>query len=1124
MAPFIGILGIASLGQHIVIQQRGFDLSVAGAISLAAVVVTVFTPQGAGVWITAIIAVAALAAGMLGGLVNGLLINFIRVPPLVMTIGLNALLMGFVYVFTKATVHAASAPLIAAANLRVQGISVLLIVFLVFAAFAAWFVDRTRIGRRYIMTAISPEAAHALGIHVKLYNVVTYCLAGLLFAIAGAMIAGLSVTPSLLSGNPYMLTTVAAVIVGGSPLNGDRGSIVATVIGAVFIVFLNQLVVSLGFEYAVQSMVQAAIILAGVTVPGLLRNLVSGANPKKSVVATTKRITAPAIHQADANAVLELTGIRKVFGNTVALTGVSFSALPGEVHAIIGENGAGKSTLISIAAGVLTATDGKVKIGGQLMDSGDPSVFRDAGISVAFQHPPLPSHLTVRECLALASEDFGRPGGNVRAQFLIERVAMSSLRVQPEDRISDLSIGQRHVVEIARAMASNPRILILDEPTEPFKEDDVEHLFALIRDLRKQGIAIIYISHRLNEVEEIADRISVLRDGELIATRPRADFTRADIINMIVGRPLGQVFPNKANNTANAPVCFAVRGLSGHNFHEINFEARRGEIIGIAGVEGQGQRELMRALAGLEPHTGIVELNGKPVSIVDRSSGRRHGISFVPDDRHQEGLFLSMAVNENLSVGYRATSGQPFIIDRKQENKVVAEAISELKIKTASGEAVISSLSGGNQQKVLIGREIAGAPSVLLTDEPTKGVDIGSKSDIYYKLRDLANTGVTVIVASSDGVELEGLCDRVLVMARGTVVQELAGEHVSDSEITAANLTAGELTAKRVSGGGSNTKLKSLLNSKWLPSIALLIASLVIVYFASSANIRFLSNYNLGNIQVQLATLALIAFGQLFVMLLGEIDFSVGPLAGLVVVLASFWIPDEAPAMTVLLVSIGIILLAAGIGLLQGLAVVILELPSIVVTLTGFFAVQGASLLLRPVPSGTISSTLIDTLLFAIGPLSVITVAVVLAGIAFEYILFHRPFGRFLRAIGSEPTAAAKLGVNRNKFTPAAFAINGAIVGFAGLILAATVGVGTGTAGVNYTLMSVTAVVLGGAVISGGFGSFISTFFGAVLVQMTFSSTAFLQAGVEWQYWLVGLSTLFAAGLFGFVRSNRPVH
>jgi ribose transport system ATP-binding protein len=1126
MAPFIGVLGVAAIGQHLVIQQRGFDLSVSGNVSLAAVMVTALPPQDAGTASTLAFVVMALFFGVLAGFVNGVAINWLRIPPLVTTIGTNAMLVGAVFYLTHAAVHAAPQSLTTLATGRAGAVSVLFLAFLALAVVAAWVIDRTSIGRGFIASAISPAASRVLGIKVARYNVLTYCIAGLLFSLAGVMLAGLAVTPTLLSGSPYMLTTVAAVIVGGSPLNGERGSVAATMIGVIFLVFLDQLVVSLGFTYAVQSIVQAAIILAGVAVPEVMRyirgtrSLRTSESPAKSAVRTNAVATNPEALRESVT-VLELLGVRKTFGNTVALSGVDFNVRAGEVHAIIGENGAGKSTLISVAAGVLEATEGKVKVAGQSMDVADPNRYRAAGVAVAFQHPPLPPHLTVLECLSLASPDFARDDGARRTIDLIARIALGPLRVSPRDRIADLSIGQCHVVEIARALASAPKILILDEPTEPFKEDDVAQLFTLIRSLKAEGVAVVYISHRLNEVEEIADRISVLRDGELIETRDRADFTHAEIISMIVGRPLGNVFPPKLSDQSAVPL-LKVRNLSGRGFHNVSFDVKRGEIVGIAGVEGQGQRDLMRALAGLEKASGLVELKGQALSYSDRCSARAARVAFVPDDRHREGLFLSLSVKDNLGAGVVNRDGPQLLIDRKLEGQVVAASIRELRIKTERSTVPVLSLSGGNQQKVLIGREIAARPAILLADEPTKGVDIGSKSDIYQKLRQLANHGVAVVVSSSDGVELEGLCDHVIVMARGSVSCELQGEHVSDAEITAANLTASHVSIHDHKEQAQKSWRRQLLESRWLPVMVLLFATFAIGTAAVSTNGRFLSAYNLGNLQVQLATLALIGFGQLFLMLLGEIDFSVGPLAGLVVVLASYWIPEQATTMHVVFAMCSIVLLTATIGLIQGIFVIALNLPSIVVTLATFFALQGLSLLLRPVPGGTISATMIDGVLASVGPVSVVSILVLVASLYFERVLLRTHFGRSLRASGSHRFAAHKLGVKRAVVTPLAFAINGALVGVAGLVLAATAGVGSGTAGINYTLMSITAVVLGGAVISGGYGSFVATWCGAILVQVTFSATTFMQIGVEWQYWLVGVTTLLAAGLFGAGRRVAP--
>ncbi|WP_349295430.1 ATP-binding cassette domain-containing protein (plasmid) [Thioclava sp. 'Guangxiensis'] len=1109
MAPFIGVLGVAAIGQYLVIQQRGFDLSVAGTISVAAVMMTALPASDAGLGATLGYVALTLICGALIGLVNGALVTFVRVPPLIVTIGTNSLLVGLVYWMTGGSISSAPSALVQIASARVGLVSVLFLAFLLLGAALAWGISRTRPGRQFLMSAVSADAARALGIPVSLCTLGAYTTAGLLFALAGVMLAGLAVTPTLLSGNPYMLTTVAAVIVGGSPLNGDRGSVLATMIGAVFLVLLDQIVVSLGFDYAIQSIVQAAIILAGVTLPQLIRHIRNRPQPRPKDPASR-----PKAAVSDKPAVLELRDIHKHFGKTIALDGVDLSVSPGEVHAVIGENGAGKSTLISVACGVLPVTLGEVVINGQRMQGADPDRFRAAGIAVAFQHPPLPPHLSVLECLSLADPSLKGAQGAARVRALIAQVTTGALAADPHARISDLTIGQRHVVEIARALASDPRIIVLDEPTEPFKEEDVRQLFALIRRLRERGVAIVYISHRLDEVEEIADRISVLRDGALIATRPRDAFTRADIVSMIVGRPVGQVYPPKAGAQGEAPL-LELRDFSGQGFNNINLTLRPGEILGLAGVEGQGQRDVMRALAGLAPHSGTVTLHGEALEWQSRAAAREAGVAYVPDDRHKEGLFMSMSIAENLGAG---VNGEGLRIDRLSERSQIAERTTDLRIKAPSHGVTINALSGGNQQKVLIGREILGSPRIFLADEPTKGVDIGSKSDIYHKLRALAAQGVAVIVASSDGVELEGLCDHVAIMARGEVAAELSGDHVNDAEITAANLTAGGRRETESPATGERSMLRGLLDSKWFAIGILTLACALIVQSAVSVNSRFLSPYNLDNVQIQMATLALIAFGQLFLILQGEIDFSVGPMAGFVVVLSSFWIPDGISGTQLVFTVIGILAITTAMGFLQGLITLVLGIPSIIVTLAAFFALQGLSLYLRPVPGGIIDAKLIDGALMRFGPVTLAAIVAVMLAVGLELVLMRTAFGKKLRALGSDGSSAAKLGAKRKVLLPAAFALNGFLVGLAGLILAATVGVGSGTTGANYSLMAITAVVLGGAVISGGMGSFIATIFGALLIQLTFSATTFMQVGTEWQYWLVGLVTLFAASLFALGR------
>lgn len=818
---------------------------------------------------------------------------------------------------------------------------------------------------------------------------------------------------------------------------------------------------------------------------------------------------------------IRLEGIRKAFGRTVALAGVDLDIYAGEVHAIVGENGAGKSTLINVAAGVLSASAGSIIVDGQEIVDPSPKRMRELGLSVAYQHPALPPHLTVLECLALVEPVFGSTGGAEKAHALIKSVSSAQLRVNPYDRIADLSLGQKHVTEIVRALASSPRVVVFDEPTEPFKEEDVRTLFEVLRSLKARGVAIVYISHRLHEVEQIADRVSVLRDGELIATRPKSAFSHEEIVQLIVGKPLGQVFPSKVGSAPATPAVLAISGLSGNGFHSVNLHVRAGEIVGLAGVEGQGQREFMRALAGLNhPANGLIEVRGLPAQCSSRADARAAGIGFVPDDRHSEGLFLSLSVQANIGLGNMDTLCSGGLMSSQAERSLAVRCIENFSIKTPSPRTPVSALSGGNQQKVLIAREIATGPVVLLIDEPTKGVDVGSKSEVYHQLRRLADQSVAVIVASSDGVELEGLCDRVLVFSRGQVTKVLEGADVNDQEITAANLRSSVARAqvedkvRRVGG------LHRIVKHDYFPIAVLIAMSFSIAALAIGANAKFVSAYNIGILLSFLGVLGFISFAQLTVMLAGEIDFSLGPLAGLVVVLSSFWLAEGSGASSLVAGVGGILLLTTIIGLVQGLLVIWLNLPSIVVTLASFFGLQGLSLLLRPLPAGSVSYALHQFFAYPLLVLPVTAVLTLIAVVSLEWAIYRSRFGRAVRSTGSDTVSAYKLGIKREHAVPLVFALAGLLTGIGGLILAAEVGFGSPTTGINYSLMSVTAVVLGGAIISGGRGSYLATLFGAVLVQLTSSAASFLQLGTEWQYWFVGFTTLLAAGVYALARRH----
>jgi ribose transport system ATP-binding protein len=432
--------------------------------------------------------------------------------------------------------------------------------------------------------------------------------------------------------------------------------------------------------------------------------------------------------------VMTLAGLRKSFGPVQALKGVDVLIYPGEVHAIVGENGAGKSTLIGIAGGVLHADAGAIFYNGEYVEDPDPRRMRENGVSVVYQHPALAPDLTVLENLQLAAPALAGQGGAALAERILERMATDELRMPLNRRLSELSLAQRHIVEIARALATNPRVLFLDEPTEPLQQADVRKLFDLIEELKRDDVGIVYVSHRLHEVDEIADRISVMRDGEIIDDRLAEAITPAEIVALIAGRPLGQIFPPKAR-ILGSPM-FEVNGLSGRNFDGVDLTVRAGEIVGLAGVEGEGQREFIRAAAGIDRrNSGGVRVARFNISGDSPGAFRQSGIGFIPDDRHEEGVFLNLTLRENYSLGFLGAVSESGVIDRTREVERAKEITESLRVRAASIESKLFELSGGNQQKALFGREISARPTVLLVDEPTKGVDIGARSEIYQRLR-----------------------------------------------------------------------------------------------------------------------------------------------------------------------------------------------------------------------------------------------------------------------------------------------------------------------------------------------------------------------------------------------------
>jgi ribose transport system ATP-binding protein len=497
--------------------------------------------------------------------------------------------------------------------------------------------------------------------------------------------------------------------------------------------------------------------------------------------------------------ILELRGVAKRYGGVRALEGVDFACRAGSIHAILGENGAGKSTLIKIVSGVVQPDAGEMTFGGRPVRFAGPSAANRAGIVSIFQELSLVPDLSVADniCLADPPRRFGlidRGTQRRRAQEVLGRLGCQD--VDPGMRIKDLPLSRRQLVEIAKALTLRPRLLILDEATSALTAADVERVFTLLRELRQEGLALLYISHRMHEIAALADTCSVFRNGRHVATFPAATRSDQEVVRLMIGRDITQVYPPKPIRNAPPRSCLEVAGLSWDGrLHDLTFAVGRGEIVGLGGLDGQGQREVMLALFGvLRGREGAVRLDGRPLSLSGPTMARSPacGMALVPEDRKTEGLLLPMAIGDNLSLAALGRMARFGVVNRRQECDAVARMVARLHIKLGDPADPVGTLSGGNQQKVVIGKWLMTGPRLILLNDPTRGIDVGTKQELYALMRELADAGAAILFYSTDYDELVGCCDRVLILYDGRIVRVLEGGAITEQDIVASalNLTA----------------------------------------------------------------------------------------------------------------------------------------------------------------------------------------------------------------------------------------------------------------------------------------------------------------------------------------------
>ncbi|MBG7607307.1 MAG: sugar ABC transporter ATP-binding protein [Verrucomicrobia bacterium] len=494
---------------------------------------------------------------------------------------------------------------------------------------------------------------------------------------------------------------------------------------------------------------------------------------------------------------LQLTNITKSFGAVRALKGVSFSLEAGEVHALLGENGAGKSTLVKTITGAHQADGGALEICGEVVSNLTPAGARELGIACVYQQPALFPDLSVAENISLRLE---KPGVFSRVKWKSQRERAAELlkrigaEVSPEAEVRSLSMPEQQLVEIACALGSGARIVIMDEPTASLTQKEQHLLFKVVRDLRENGVGVVYISHRLEEIFALADRVTVLRDGESVGTNAVDDLTEAQMIKLMVGREVSAIYPPAQSEAGE--VVLSVKGLGcvASGVSGVDLELRAGEIVGLAGMVGAGRTELARVLFGITPaDEGRIFLNGKELTILNPREAIAQGIAYVPEDRRLHGVVLEMPISENITMASHSGLFPVGVLKFKAETEVAKIFIRNLGVKASGPDAAGGSLSGGNQQKVSVARWLATEPKLLILDEPTQGVDVGAKSEIHRIIRELAKEGLAVLMISSDLAEVVGMSDRVAVMSGGSIAGILEKEAIDAHDIMELALSGGEV-------------------------------------------------------------------------------------------------------------------------------------------------------------------------------------------------------------------------------------------------------------------------------------------------------------------------------------------
>lgn len=840
---------------------------------------------------------------------------------------------------------------------------------------------------------------------------------------------------------------------------------------------------------------------------------------------------------------IEGKGLGMRFPGVQALADVSFDVRPGEVHALLGENGAGKSTLVRILSGEQRPTAGVVVVDGVARDYASPRDALADGIAVIPQELQLVSSLTVAENIGLGHESVSRARFVDRA--VQRRQATEALEelgagdIPPDATIESLGAGERQLVAIARALGLRARCLFMDEPTASLGSADAERLASIVKRLAERGTGIVYITHKLDEVRRLAHRITVLRDGAWVTTRPAEGVTEDEMVRLMVGRTIAPA--TLAPIAADAPEVLRVESLAladdtrpdGYRLRDISFSVRRGEIVGLAGLIGAGRSETLLAIAGAVERgvSGRIRLDGQPYQPISPAEARAAGLVMLPEERKMQGILPKHSVRANVSISSLPQVSKAGFIDRARERDAVAGFTRATGVRAASDAVAIETLSGGNQQKALLARAMFASPKVLLLDEPTRGIDLAAKAELYGELRRLAQSGYGIVMASSELSEVLTQCHRILVFRDGRITARMDRDEATEESVLAAAASGSHAGSperspeERSPAGGAGSGGPSgpswrerLRRSSHLLGLAAVLLLAIVTSPVRGGRPVFLDLGNLSDILRQVAEKGILAVGMTAVVIAGGIDLSVGSMLALGATLSAYLLMQTGAALgTTALV---VLLVGALWGLLNGTVIARWKLPAFIATLATMSAARGVARYVSggtAIPLGFGGGGAPESVHWLAAPVlpnvPMPAVIFLLTVLAAHVLLTRTRGGRYLYAIGDNESAARLAGVRVAWHTTAVYVLCGTLAALAGLIHCAQLEQGNPNDGVAYELDAIAAVVIGGTPLRGGVGSVAGTLVGILIIGIINNSMGLNNVDANLQLILKGIIILGAVWL-----------